>query len=406
MNYTYDELNGKSVHTLRIILRDINGVPGTSSKDTLIRQILSIQSGEITPERSPRGRKPIDYHMDINRLNLPHADELDFSDVEDNARFTSEGVVEIRRYNCAFLHNVNCSLSVKDFYIVPEIVENFSLKNGDIIVAESVKSSKTGLVMVENVLKVNGEITSQVGLRKDISAFSPKYPTERITLYQDGKSEVLKQIDYLCPIGKGQRCLVCMKERFQLDVLKDVLESVSQNENFYINVLLVGVKPEDITELSEINHCVVTVIKAGEDEKDSIRKMNLFFDKTHRLVEFGKNVVSVVCYLDSVIGIYDNIEKTLEEKQPFVDGQSVVKKNFALSGDYGENGSLTFIGCIVTESADSLYRNLSNLATCEIKIESHRGRRQVVNISESFTVKDEYLLTEEELKIAEKMRNQ
>ena len=58
--YTEEYLKAKSIYDLRKILRGLGGVPGGKGKADLIAAVLSIQASAVVPNRSARGRKPLE----------------------------------------------------------------------------------------------------------------------------------------------------------------------------------------------------------------------------------------------------------------------------------------------------------------------------------------------------------
>ena len=58
--YTEEYLKAKSIYDLRKILRGLGGVPGGKGKADLIAAVLSIQENAVVPNRSARGRKPLE----------------------------------------------------------------------------------------------------------------------------------------------------------------------------------------------------------------------------------------------------------------------------------------------------------------------------------------------------------
>lgn len=400
MKYTYEELIGKSVHTLRVVLREVGGVPGTADKKQLIDGILAIQGGEKPPARSPRGRKPIENLISLSSNAEPDLNVLEFNDIPLGEKYNLSGVVEICNGKYGFLRGLNCAFSKKDSYILPATISNFNLKHGDEIEVVCEKTRETSVLTVSQVLSVNGFLASKPFSREEFDCLSPRYPTQKIEL-ADGAQDVLKQIDLFCPIGKGQRVIITADgDRFD-GVIKKIATSISKNNSdITLSVLLSGVKPEEVTEYNDIENCRTTALTGtGEDEYEE-RKLDLFFSRLKRKAECGENVVAIINSLDSLVRYFaekDNIDN--------LSGIKKVKNLFSKSGNYGK-GSITVIG-VVSDKNGELYTELLEIATCEIALIgcNERGDNKRVDIKKSYTVRDEYLLSEEEIKLADEIRN-
>ena len=406
-NYTEDELKGMSIHTLRVVLRsDFGGVPGIHNKNGLIAEILRIQSGEVKPVRSPKGRKPLDEIPLLFNPEIAFAEDLEREDGG-----TVKGVFELSSEGYGFLKDLNLQSSSKDIFVTKTIVSRFGLRMGDTVEGEYQVIKETGAPFLKTVSFVGGRDSQDSKQRRSFADLKQIYPDEKIKTAHDSGAKALRAVDLFCPIGKGQRCLVVDEGgRCGRELLKQIAIGVELNQPLLdVFVLLVNSTPEYTNEIAEQ---VGTVTSVGTEEsvEDTVRKIKLFFERAKRRVEAGSDVVLLVDSLSVIAQIYDSYLQLSDQKSKqaeFDSGESFIKSQFTCVGNFGKGSSLTLIAGCDAQYDGKVISALSPIATGTVKISQGVGRRRReidVDINGSFTVKDELLLSREEIELSDKLR--
>ena len=225
-NYTEEYLKAKSIFDLRKMLRSMGGVPGGKGKADLIAAVLSIQSNQVVPKRSARGRKPlemIEYADNFERNALsesgegqkadPLRDGADYRNVTDYRNGTeisennlmermsrssfsdvekkdvpaptderAEGVLELHPDGYGFLRAANYECTTKDVFVARPLVKQYGLRRGDVIVGTSAKLRETGAAALRTVYSVNGQLPERLFRRPNFDDLTARYPMERFTL--------------------------------------------------------------------------------------------------------------------------------------------------------------------------------------------------------------------------------
>src|SRR4029077_19155599 len=76
---------------------------------------------------------------------------------------------------------------------------------------------------------------------------TPLYPNQRLALEHDPRNLSTRIVDLLCPIGKGQRCLIVSPPRAGKTVLlQDIAHAITANHpEVVLLVLLIDERPEE-----------------------------------------------------------------------------------------------------------------------------------------------------------------
>ena len=180
MSISLAELKDKNITDLAKIAKELN-IPGSSGmrKQELIFQILRAQT-------------------------------------EKNGLIFSEGVLECLPDGFGFLRapEYNYLPGPDDIYVSPSQIRKFDLRTGD-TVSGQVRPPKDGeryfaLIKVEAVNFEDPEVARN---KIFFDNLTPLYPQERIRLETTKENLTGRVLDMLCPIGKGQRCLIVSPPR-------------------------------------------------------------------------------------------------------------------------------------------------------------------------------------------------
>lgn len=402
--YTEDKLNKMSVHTLRVILRsEFNGVPGVCNKSELIAQILDIQAGASAPSRSTKGRKP------LGEFITPIKEEITFVDVEEDESNVKKGVFELNADGYGFVR-VNKNTEFVDFFVPKTIVKKYSLRTGDEVECVVYYASELGSLNVKSIISINGRMPEKREAVVNNTNLKVKYPEVKIN-FERGKSKIIDAVDVFCPLGKGQRCLVeDFAGKHGTNFINTLLDSVG-DDNLTIISLFVGVKPEELENVEQTKKRQHVVLPIDLGTEEVLRVVNLTVERAKTLCQMGENVLLVLdsfSYIANAYEDYLSYGKSSGYVKTGLNKNKYATEIFCAGGNFSENGSLTIVVTVDAKRDEKLFSELLSVATSVIKLKnsdliSRRG--YVVDLANSYTDKDDRLLTEKQIAYADEERN-
>ena len=195
---------------------------------------------------------------EIDGANRLRKQDLIFALLKNQARkgesIYGEGTLEVLQDGFGFLRSPDTSYLAgpDDIYISPSQIRRFNLHTGDSVDGE-IRPPKDGeryfaLVKVD---KVNSEPPENSKKKILFENLTPLFPTERLVLERDIKSEenvTGRIIDLIAPIGKGQRgLLVASPKSGKTVMLQHIAHSIAANyPDVILMVLLIDERPEEV----------------------------------------------------------------------------------------------------------------------------------------------------------------
>lgn len=395
-------LKGKYLDELKTIAKSY-GIANVSKykKNELISEILKADNG-FESEESER----------VN-INEPVENE---NDSKTNTK-TVCGLIDITADGYGFLRSNGYDSGEEDIYVSPTQIRRFRLKKGDKILGltrESKESEKFSPLIYIN--EINDIKVSELKTRKDFDDLIPIYPNEKYTL-ETGKNEVSTRIiDFLVPIGKGQRALIVAPPKAgKTSLLRSILKGVEiNNPKSKIFVLLIGERPEEVTEMKRFTKAEVIASTFDELPQNHIRLAEFVLERAKRLVELGEDVVILVDSITRLSRAYNvntpSSGKTLTGGlDPFALHKP--KRFFGSARNVEKGGSLTIIATTLVDTGskmdDMIYEEFKGTGNMEIHLSRKLSELRIfpaIDIYKSGTRKDDLLLSEEEIQSANLIR--
>src|SRR5512138_3536327 len=271
------ELKGKKINELAAIARELN-IEGSSSlrKQDLIFAILNAQT-------------------------------------EQNGMIFGEGVLETLPDGFGFLRSpdYNYLPGPDDIYVSPSQIRRFGLRTGDTVEGQirPPKESERYFALLK-VEKLNGH-PPEVAIREKIAFdnLTPLYPNRRLNLEHDPKNYSTRIIDMLCPIGKGQRCLIVSPPRAGKTVLlQDIAHAITANhKEVVLIVLLIDERPEEVTDMQRTVKGEVISSTFDEPATRHVQVAEMVIEKAKRLVEHKKDVVILLDSITRLARAYNTV---------------------------------------------------------------------------------------------------
>lgn len=326
-----------------------------------------------------------------------------------------EGILEVHPEGYGFLRTNHYLPGKQDVYISNAQIRRFNLRTGDLIAGKTrAQREPDRYSAMLYITEVNGAAPEEMPTRPRFEDLTPIYPKKRITL--TGKREndpLLRLIDVLCPIGFGQRAMVVCGPRVdRLALLKKLGAAINRNySKAQMMLLLVDERPEEVTEIREAVKAEV-IYSTFDDPADSqIRVTELALERAMRMVEQKKDVIILA---DSLTRLARACNVIAPQTARTMGGGLAAgalnkpKRFFGAARNTREAGSLTIIATITGDTVNELdqailreFRGNSNMSCAFLR---GKNGQPVMQVSECGTIHDEWLQTEEERKLAERLR--
>ena len=326
-----------------------------------------------------------------------------------------EGVLEVHPDGYGFLRTNHYLPGKQDVYISNAQIRRFNLRTGDYVAGKTRPQREPDRYSAMlYITEVNGAVPEEMPTRPRFEDLTPIYPKKRIPL--TGKKEtdpLLRLMDVLCPIGFGQRAmLLCGPRVDRLDLLKKLSAAISRNcGKAQMMMLLVDERPEEVTDITEAVKAEV-VYSTFDDPADSqVRVMEMTLERAMRMVEQKKDVIILT---DSLTRLARACNVIAPQTARTMGGGLAAgalnkpKRFFGAARNTREAGSLTVIATITGDTVNELdqailreFRGNSNMNCTFLR---GKNGQPVMQITECGTIHNEWLQTEEEIKLADRLR--
>lgn len=434
-----ENYNEMTLATLKEIAKE-KGIKNISKlkKSELIEELVKITPNKIekngvilTEKIAPKNRNiEASIHIDENVNNEAYAsDSRDrYNVIEEekeekkerlkvmiNESNSSKGVLEIQENNSfGFLRCSNYLTGENDIYVSPSQIRRFNLRTGDEVEGK-VREAKDGekfkaLLFVE---KVNGESPDKAIGRKNFENLTPIYPNERLHLETDnGRDLSSRLMDFMCPIGKGQRgIIVAPPKAGKTTLLKRIAQNISKNyPDIKLIVLLIDERPEEVTDMKRSIKGDVIYSTFDEEPQNHAKVSQMVLERAKRMVEQGKDVVILMDSITRLSRAYNlTITPTGRTLSGGLDPGALLmpKKFFGAARNIEEGGSLTILATALVETGsrmdDMIFEEFKGTGNMEVHLDRRLQERRIfpaIDIYKSGTRKEDLLLSDEEKEVA------
>ncbi|MBR3019031.1 MAG: transcription termination factor Rho [Clostridia bacterium] len=327
-----------------------------------------------------------------------------------------EGVLEVHPEGYGFLRTNHYLPGKQDIYISNAQIRRFSLRTGDYVVGKvrpQREADRYSAMLY--ITEINGSHPEEMQERVRFESLTPIYPKKRMTLSAKKENDpILRLIDLICPIGFGQRAMICCAGRMdRLTLLKKLAAHIAKNHaKTHLMILLLDERPEEVTDVSDNVNADLAYATFDESPESQARAADLALERVMRLVEQKKDVVLLV---DSLTKLAHACNAAAPSTARMLSSglaagaMNKPKRFFGAARNTREGGSLTIISTVLTETGNDLdtaiyqsFQGNGNM-TCAL---SQQGLNQPVLIEpgKCATIHDEWLLTEQEQALAQKLR--
>ena len=324
-----------------------------------------------------------------------------------NGAISGEGVLEILPDGFGFLRSPMYSYmpGPDDIYVSPSQIRRFGLRTGDVI-AGQIRPPKEGeryfaLLRVKSIGFENPDLSKQVVLFDNLT---PIYPDERFRLENGKENYSARLVDFLVPIGKGQRGLIVAPPRTGKTMLmQTIANSINANHpDAFLIVLLIDERPEEVTDMERTVNAEVISSTFDEPPQRHVQVAEMVLEKAKRLVE---RKVDVVILLDSITRLgraYNAVSPSSGRVlSGGLDSNALQrpKRFFGAARNIEEGGSLTIIATALIDTGsrmdEVIFEEFKGTGNMEIYLDRHLSDKRMypaIDIHRSGTRKENLLL--------------
>ncbi len=235
-----------------------------------------------------------------------------------------QGVVELLANGSGFVRVEPPDPSDDDVYISSAQVKRCELVSGDRVIGPKRAPRRSerfaSLIRIETI---NGRPASELADSVRFDDLPAAFPSERLKVGSDDPT--LKAIEWLTPFGKGSRVTIVGAARSgKTEALMRLAQALADREELALQVVLAGVRPEEISEWSRNPATPATPVAAvsfaaSEDAQNST--IEPVIDQARRVAARGADAVVLI---DSLDGCSPQIaRKALGAARKIVDGGSL-----------------------------------------------------------------------------------
>ncbi len=321
----------------------------------------------------------------------------------------ADGVLETLPDGFGFLRapDYNYLPGPDDIYVSPSQIRRFGLRTGDTITGQirPPKESERYFALLK-VEKINGEGPEAQRDKILFDNLTPLYPNQKLNLEHHPKNLSTRIIDLLCPIGKGQRCLIVSPPRAGKTVLlQDIAHAVTANHpDAVLIVLLIDERPEEVTDMQRSVRGEVVSSTFDEPAARHVQVAEMVIEKAKRLAEHKKDVVILLDSITRLARAYNTVVPPSGKiLSGGVDSNALhkPKRFFGAARNIEEGGSLTIVATALVDTGsrmdEVIFEEFKGTGNSEIHLDRKLMERRIfpcLDINKSGTRKEELLMAE------------
>ena len=238
---------------------------------------------------------------------------------------------------------------------------------------------------------------------------TPLYPNKRLRLEYDSRNLSTRTIDLLCPIGKGQRCLIVSPPRAgKTMLLQDIAHAITANhKETVLIVLLIDERPEEVTDMQRSVKGEVVSSTFDEPPARHVQVAEMVIEKAKRLAEHKKDVVILLDSITRLARAYNTVVPPSGKiLSGGVDSNALhkPKRFFGAARNIEEGGSLTIIATALVDTGsrmdEVIFEEFKGTGNSELHLDRKLMEKRIfpcLDINKSGTRKEELLLDEKVL---------
>jgi transcription termination factor Rho len=328
------------------------------------------------------------------------------------------GLVELADGH-AFVRTAGYRRSAGDVYVSAGQIRQYGLRTGDWVEGAARPEAVPGKNRAKyrplaRVDTVNGR---PPGLpRPHFDELTPVYPDERLRLEEGNPSATARIIDLVAPIGKGQRGLIVAPPKAGKTMVLQAIATAVANSHPEVKlmVVLVGERPEEVTELRRSIRGEVVYSTFDQDPEDHIRVAELAIERAKRMVEAGADVVVLLDSLTRLGRAYNLAAPASSRTLAGGVAASALhppRRFLGAARNIEEGGSLTIISTALVDNGsrldDVLFEEFKGTGNMELRLRRELAEKRIfpaIDAMPSGTRRDELLMHPDEYRAVGTLR--
>ncbi len=330
---------------------------------------------------------------------------------EEQGNTFSDGILDIVSDGFGFLRGERMLPGADDVYVSQSQIRRFGLRTGDRIWGQirPPKESERfySLLRVELINGVDPETARK---RPSFDQLTPIFPNEQLKLETEPNLLHTRLVDLIAPIGRGQRGLIVSPPKAgKTMLLKAIANGISSNHpDCHLMVLLIGERPEEVTDMKRSVKGDVIASTFDEPVEDHTKVSEMTLDRAKRLVEGGQDVVILMDSITRLARAYNlDMPPSGRTLSGGIDPVALYppKRFFGAARNIEAGGSLTIIAtCLVDTGSrmdDVIYEEFKGTGNMELHLDRKLAEKRIfpaLDIQRSSTRREELLLAPEALR--------
>ena len=355
-----------------------------------------------------------DLHEMAKELSIPNFSRMRKQDLviklmhmqtEQAGNIFSSGILDIVSDGFGFLRSERMLPGPDDVYVSQSQIRRFGLRTGD-RVAGQVRPPKENeryfsLLRVELINGIDPDVARN---RPHFDQLTPIFPNKQYKLSTDPHILSTRLVDLVSPIGRGQRGLIVSPPKAGKTMLmKAIANGITSNHpEVHLMVLLVGERPEEVTDMRRNVKGEVISSTFDESVEDQTKVTEMTLERAKRLVEGGQDVVILMDSITRVARAYNlDMPPSGRTLSGGIDPVALYppKRFFGAARNIEEGGSLTIVAtCLVDTGSrmdDVIYEEFKGTGNSELVLERRLAEKRIfpaIDITRSSTRREELLL--------------
>jgi transcription termination factor Rho len=328
-----------------------------------------------------------------------------------------------------FLRTSGYRQSPDDIYLPISQIRQYGLRKGDHVEgaarpprpgaeggAPRQAKAQANFGVLARLDTVNGMEPGQARARPDFDQLTPLYPQQRLRLESGSASPTARIIDLVSPIGKGQRGLIVSAPKAgKTMVLQSIAAAIAANHpEVHLMVVLVGERPEEVTDLRRSVHGEVIFSTFDQAADDHIMVAELAIERAKRLVELGRDVVVL---LDSITRLGRAYNLAAPANGRILAGGVAAsalqppRKFLGAARNIEDGGSLTILSTALVDTGsrmdDVFFEEFKGTGNMELRLRRDLAEKRIfpaIDVAPSGTRRDDLLMSPDEHAALSKLR--